>query len=124
MIRKALANYNILSSDKDWLVSIRLPEDAPLKALSAFWPEDDEPEIEGCCPSEIVGLIEERMRYVVSTDRDEKKAAIAWCRENPERLDKEWAAGRVAELNQKIARLQSERNALSKQYELEAEPVG
>ena len=83
---------------KQWVVCMSLPPDAPEPSLKTSWSEADEPDVDGQPPSEVIELMAQRVRQVVSSDREEKQQAIAWVRANAERLDAMWAEGEINRL--------------------------
>ncbi|KCB52854.1 hypothetical protein ACLQ9J_04285 [Bordetella hinzii] len=93
-ITKTLGRYNWASNDKLWCVQMRMPDG---KGLSETWPEDEEPDIEGLPPSQVLDLIEERLKaYLFHSGRDEMLARIAAYREQAEQLDDAWARLQIA----------------------------
>jgi hypothetical protein len=111
---KNLGRYNLCSADKSWSLHLNLPKDAPARGLSQLFDEDQEPQIEGCVPSEIVEMISERLEsYLFSTDRPEKRKVIEWCRANADRLNSEWAKSEIERCKAKIERLQREMSGLA-----------
>ncbi|KKM87472.1 hypothetical protein LCGC14_1268490 [marine sediment metagenome] len=111
MITKSKGRYDLLSSDQQWCVTIRLPNDAPRLALSGMWELDAEPDIEDLPPSEVVEVISERIEsYLISTSREKEREVVQWIRDNAERLDAEWTAGQ-------IKLLESQRKALAERID-------
>lgn len=106
-ITKSLGRYNFCSNDKQWCVTIRLPECAPKQAISETWPEDEEPDTEGQPPSVVIEIIAERLEsYWISTGRDEQRKVIEWARQNATILDDAWAKRKIESLQRQINELQ------------------
>lgn len=102
-VYKTLGRFNVLSSDKQWQVQMRMPDG---KFLSELWPEDEEPDIDGVSPSKILDLIEDRLKwYLFKSRRDETLARIAAYREQAEQLDDAWARRQIANYERLIAGL-------------------
>ena len=121
-ISKSLGVYNLANpGKKQWLVELRVNglRDLPV-ALSATWEEDDEPDIDGLAPSEIMDLLEQRFEsYLIDTSREKKRAALALMRESAEEIDKAWAASRVESLRREVERLNHEIASLTREYSLD-----
>ncbi|MGE8691495.1 MAG: hypothetical protein ACN6PJ_30410 [Achromobacter sp.] len=105
-ITKTLGRYNFANTaEKQWCVQMRMPDG---KGLSETWPEDEEPDIDGVPPSQVLDLIEERLKsYWISTRRDETLARIAAYREQSEQLDDAWARLHIAAYERKIRSLEN-----------------
>lgn len=120
-ISKSLGVYNLAGpGKKQWLVELRVKglRDLPV-ALSATWEEDDEPDIDGLSPSEVMDLLERRFEsYIIDTNREKKRASLAWMRENAEEIDKAWAASRVESLRVEAERLNNQIASLTREYNL------
>lgn len=103
-ISKTLGRYNFANTaEKQWCVQMRMPDG---KGLSETWPEDEEPDIDGVPPSQVLDLIEERLKsYWISTGRDETLARIAVYREQSEQLDDAWARLHIVAYERKIKAL-------------------
>lgn len=94
MVGKSLGKYDFCSNDKQWCVSVKAPDG---KWISETWDEDNEPDIEGLAPSEVIDLIEERLKsYWICTSREEKLARIAGFREVAEQQDHNWAQEQIS----------------------------
>ena len=105
-ITKNHGRYNWLSNDEQWLVVIMLPGG---RQLSETFPDDEEPEISGLPPSEVVELLADRAkRYLLDTEREKKKEIVAWCREHADEIDSEWAKGQIALKQKRIEALKAE----------------
>lgn len=103
-ITKTLGRYNLASNDKQWCVRMRMPDG---KGISEVWPEDEEPDIEGLPPSQVLDLIEERLKaYWFHSSREETLARIAVYREQSEQLDDAWARSLIASLERQIKSLE------------------
>lgn len=87
-ISKNLGRYDLASYDKDWNLSLR----TSYGNISAMFDEEDEPEIEGAMPSEVLDMIEERIEsYWISTSREKDRKKIKEIREHLNELDLIWA---------------------------------
>ena len=121
-ISKSLGVYNLAGPGKrQWLVELRVKglRDLPV-VLSATWEEDDEPDIDGFTPSEIMDLLEQRFRsYLVDPNREKKRAVLALMRESAEEIDKAWAASRVGSIRREVERLNHEIASLTREYSLD-----
>ncbi|MEN5063595.1 hypothetical protein [Achromobacter aegrifaciens] len=104
-ISKTLGRYNFANTaEKQWCVQMIMPDG---KGLSETWPEDEEPDIDGVPPSQVLDLIEERLKsYWISTRREETLARIAAYREQSEQLDDAWARRLIASLERQIRDLE------------------
>ena len=120
-ISKSLGVYNLAGpGKKQWLVELRVKglRDLPV-ALSATWEEDDEPDIDGLSPSEVMDLLERRFEsYIIDTNREKKRATLAWMRENAEEIDKAWAASRVESFRKEVESLNRKIASLTREYNL------
>ena len=120
-ISKSLGVYNLAGpGKKQWLVELRVKglRDLPV-VLSATWEEDDEPDIDGLSPSAVMDLLERRFEsYIIDTNREKKRASLAWMRENAEEIDKAWAASRVESLRVEAERLNNQIASLTREYNL------
>ena len=120
-ISKSLGAYNLANpGQKRWSVELRVMglQDSPL-VLSATWEEDDEPDIDGLSPSEVMDLLERRFgSYIIDTNREKKRAALAWMRENAEEIDKAWAAPRVESFRKEVESLNRKIASLTREYNL------
>lgn len=103
-ITKTLGRYNFANTaEKQWCVQMRMPDG---KGLSETWPEDEEPDIDGVPPSQVLDMIEERLKsYWISTRREETLARIAAYREQAEQLDDAWARRQIEAHDRRIADL-------------------
>ena len=121
-ISKSLGVYNLAGpGKKQWLVELRVKglRDLPV-VLSATWEEDDEPDIDGLAPSEIMDLLEQRFgSYLVDPNREKKRAVLALMRESAEEIDNAWAASRVESLREEVERLNYEIAFLTREYNLD-----
>ena len=120
-ISKSLGVYNLAGpGKKQWLVELRVKglRDLPV-VLSATWEEDDEPDIDGLSPSEVMDLLERRFEsYIIDTNREKKRATLAWMRENAEEIDRAWAASRVESFRMEAERLNNQIASLTREYNL------
>ena len=120
-ISKSLGVYNLAGpGKKQWIVELRVKglRDLPV-ALSATWEEDDEPDIDGLSPSEVMDLLAQRFEsYIIDTNREKRRASLAWMRENAEEIDKAWAASRVESFRLEAERLNNQIASLTREYNL------
>ena len=120
-ISKSLGVYNLAGpGKKQWLVELRVKglRDLPV-VLSATWEEDDEPDIDGLSPSEVMDLLERRFEsYIIDTNREKKRASLAWMRENAEEIDMAWAASRVESFRKEVESLNRKIASLTREYNL------
>ena len=114
-VYKNLGAYNWADrSQKQWQLVVRLDDGS---SISELFPEDEEPEIDGLPPSEVVELISVRNEsYFFRSSREEQRAKIAFVRENAEAIDTSWAAKRIACLRKNIESMQREVDALESAY--------
>ena len=120
-VSKSLGVYNLAGpGKKQWLVELRVNGLRDLPAvLSATWEEDDEPDIDGLSPSEVMDLLERRFEsYIIDTNREKKRASLAWMRENAEGIDRAWAASRVKSFRVEAERLNNQIASLTREYNL------
>ena len=104
-IDKCIGRYDFCHpNEKQWSVTLHLPENAPARHISETWPEDDEPDIyNDTPPSEVAEIIGVRIEdYLFQSDRDKKRKIIEWCEENAEELDREWAKAKIKNLGDTI----------------------
>lgn len=119
-ISKSKGRYDACSHDEEWCVSLQLPAGAPQRRISQMWPHDNEPDVDDLPPSEVIEIISQRLdEYISISGREEDRAVIAWVRENAARLDAEWAASEVLQIEGKIAGLM---NRLEELREMEEQP--
>ena len=120
-ISKSLGAYNLANhGQKQWSVELRVMglQDSPL-VLWATWEEDDEPDIDGLSPSAVMDLLERRFEsYLIDTNREKKRASLAWMRENAEEIDRAWAASRVESFRVEAGRLNNQIASLMREYNL------
>ena len=120
-ISKSLGAYNLANhGQKQWSVELRVMglQDSPL-VLWATWEEDDEPDIDGLSPSAVMDLLERRFEsYIIDTNREKKRATLAWMRENAEEIDRAWAASRVESFRMEAERLNNQIASLTREYNL------
>ena len=121
-ISKSLGTYNLANhGQKQWSVELRVMglQDSPL-VLWATWEEDDEPDIDGLSPSEVMDLLERRFEsYLIDTSREKRRASLAWMRENAEEIDKAWAASRVESFREEVESLNRKIAFLTREYNLD-----
>ena len=107
-ISKILGTYNLANpGQKLWSVDLRVMglRDCPV-GISATWEEDDEPDIDGLSPSEVMDLLAQRFEsYLIDTSRDKKRAVLSLMRENAQEIDEAWAASRVEAIQKETERL-------------------
>lgn len=90
---KTLGSYNWANpSAKQWQLAIC----TTLGSLSVLFDEDAEPEIDDFLPTDILDLIERRIKaYLLYTRRDEELQKIATMRAHGNELNKAWLQTRV-----------------------------
>ena len=120
-VGKSFGAFNLANPGcKQWCVELRvtgLP--GPPVSLAAIWEEDDEPDIDGLSPSEVMDLLERRFEsYIIDTNREKKRATLAWMRENAEEIDRAWAASRVESFRMEAERLNNQIASLTREYNL------
>ena len=116
-IRGQTGNFNwIDSSERLFILSIQLPDGAPVKAIEAMWPAFDKPSWEEKPPSEVASLIYSRTRHYFSTSQDAHRLGARWVAENAVELDRLWARQEVAKRAKRIEKLQSEIASLQRDY--------
>jgi hypothetical protein len=75
--------------------------------VSALWDEEDEPEIGDMLPTEVLSVIEERIKsYWIYTGRDEDLAKVARIREQGAALDTVWVQKKLQQLATEVERWQ------------------
>ena len=120
-ISKSLGAYNWANpGQKQWSVELRVMglQDSPL-VLSATLEEDDEPDIDGFSPSEVMDLLVQRFEsYIIDTNREKRRTSLAWMRENTEEIDKAWAASRVESFREEVEILNRKIASLTREYNL------
>ncbi|CAB3905672.1 hypothetical protein LMG2828_04735 [Achromobacter piechaudii] len=106
IITKTLGRYNFANTaEKQWCVQMHMPDKT---MLSEKWDEDDEPDIEGVPPSQVLDMIEERLKsYWICTRREETLARIAAYREQADQLDDAWARRQIASYERMVDSLKS-----------------
>ena len=98
---KNLGRYNFAGTEKSYCVALH----TPYGNISQTWPEDDEPDISGCLPSDVLDLIEARLKSFLYTSRFEKdKATIAAIREHANELNVLYVKNRIAAARKAIER--------------------
>lgn len=103
-ISKDLGRYNWASTEKDWQVALR----THVGVISQKWPENEEPNIDGLLPTEVLDLIEERLdSYWISTGRERDKAVIATVRESGKEIDAAWLRSKIESHERKLKELRS-----------------
>lgn len=98
---KTFGRYNLCSTAKDYCVTLR----SPYGTISQTWPADDEPDIGGCLPSDVLDLIEARLKtYLYSSHREKDAATIAAIREHANELDVAYVQSRIAATRKTLER--------------------
>jgi len=96
-------------SEKQWAVFF---QDGDVR-LSERWPIDEEPDIDGCLPSDVLDLIEARVKsYWINTRRDEDLLKIAKLRERKLQMDIEFLSERISKKEASLAQLRKQRQYL------------
>lgn len=103
LISKQFGSFNWANyADKSWLLSIRV--DAGV--VSAHFPEDEEPDIDGVSPMDVLWMIEERNKKYLYRGMAEKEApVIQYIKDNQFAVEKEWAESQIKSLQSKSARI-------------------
>ncbi len=105
-ITARIGRYDFCSTDKHCSVNLSLPDGAPQRNLSQMWAVDDEPDVSGMLPSEVVEILSERMESLLfSSSRAADRETVAWCRAHAEELNAEWANDEIARLVRQRERL-------------------
>lgn len=97
---KTLGRYNFADpSEKQWQLYLY----TSFGNFSETFPADEEPETEDCLPSEILDLIEARLKkYLISTRREETLAKMAVVREHASEIDVAWLTKRIDEAEERV----------------------
>jgi hypothetical protein len=121
-IVKYLGNFNWCDrTDKDWQVSIILPNG---EIISMLWAEENEPDIDGMPPSEVVELMKKRSDELwIYTGRDELNRKAAWVAEHAAEIDRDWALSQIDGLTKRIEHMSAEIEILRKSYVCQEEEV-
>lgn len=98
---KNFGRYNFAGTEKSYCVSLH----TPYGNVSQTWPADDEPDISGCLPSDVLDLIEARLKsYLYSSHREKDGATIAAIREHANELDVLYVQNRITAARRAIER--------------------
>lgn len=98
---KDFGRYNFAGTEKSYCVALH----TPYGNVSQTWPADDEPNISGCLPSDVLDLIDTRLAsYVYTSRREQDKATIAVIREHAIELDVLYVQNRIAAARRAIER--------------------
>ena len=101
---KNLGKYNFAGTNKSWCVQLS----SNYGNISELWDEDDEPDCEDLLPSQVLDLIEERLKsYWLRTNREVQRAKIADIREHIKELDTTWIEKEIESHQSKIKDLKS-----------------
>jgi len=101
---KNLGRYNLCSNENDWHLSLHTSGGN----FSETWPEDDEPYIDGLLPSQVMDLIEERLKsYWIATKRDETLARMAVWRERKDDFDLAWLQNKRDNLTKSLGEIET-----------------
>jgi hypothetical protein len=99
---KELGRYDFASNKKDWRVKLV----TPFGNFSQTWSEDDEPEIDDLLPSEVLDLLEKRLKsWWISTGREADLARIAAIREHRREIDIAWLERQIESAEKRAASL-------------------
>jgi hypothetical protein len=86
--------------------------------ISELWDEEDEPEVEDLLPSEVLDLIEVRVKsYWINTDRDNQIKRIAKLREHIAELDIAWVESKLERLRSNVERWETTLRGLRREVE-------
>lgn len=98
---KNFGRYNFAGTEKSYCVTLS----TPYGSISQTWPADDEPDIGGCLPSDVLDLIETRLKsYLYSSHREKDEATIATIREHANELNVLYVKNRIAVARKAIER--------------------
>jgi hypothetical protein len=98
---KDFGRYNFAGTEKSYCVTLR----TPFGNASQTWPLTDEPSIDGCLPSDVLDLIEARLKsYLWTSFRERDGATIAAIREHANEIDIAYVQGRIAAARKAIER--------------------
>jgi hypothetical protein len=102
-INKQFGSFNWANpSEKTWLLSIRVDAGT----VSAHFPENDEPDIDGVSPIDVLCMIEERNKNYLCRGAAEKEApVIQFIKDNQFAVEKEWAETKIKFLQSRSARI-------------------
>lgn len=89
---KTLGRFNWISDNKNWQLVLR----TSAGNASALFAEDEEPDIQGLLPSDVLDLIEERMKRSLRSDMTERLQEIASIRGQIESLNTAWLADELS----------------------------
>jgi hypothetical protein len=110
-ISKALVGPTCFLWKRQWRVTVLAPDG---KLLFAYWPETQEPLVDGFPPSAVVEVIAERNEQVFSVRSREQAARAALCLQYADALDRNWAMAEIqreqkteSEARDRIARLRT-----------------
>jgi hypothetical protein len=97
---KTKGRFNWASNEQEWQVVLRASNGM---GISELWPLDEEPEIDGLPPSEVVEIIAKRLEsYWINTEREAKRKKVEWFRQHAELIDSGWARNRIEGLRKQI----------------------
>jgi hypothetical protein len=103
-IDKQLGSFNWANTrEKSWLVSIRVND---MHSVNAHFPEDEEPDIDGLAPLDVLDLIEMRNgKYLYRGSAKQEAETIKYIRDNAADIEREWAEAEIKELQKESARI-------------------
>lgn len=114
---KHLGRYDFANNVKDWNLSLY----TPYGNVSDMWPEDEEPEIDGLMPSEVLALIEARIKHwIFKSNRSEKLATVEFMRAHANEIDMIYAAHMLERAEKEVKRWYSIRGDLMADAERDA----
>lgn len=113
---KHLGRYSLTNNVKHWSLCLYTPHGR----ISVLFSEDDEPEIDGLLPSEVLDLIEAGMKRWYRPSHAEDAAIIAKIREHKHEIDLEWLESRAVKAEEKAAGLRRQIVDILEEMEAEA----
>lgn len=125
-IRTDCGSYNFADPrEKRWQLHIALYDFGDtVRGVGVTFPEDEEPNVDGLPPSEVVELIAAKLSKLwLNTSRERDNAVVAFIRDNAAWVDRVWATQEIERNQQKIARLSKQNETLTTLYLQENENV-
>lgn len=100
---KTKGRYDLCSTEQEWQIVVRASNGT---TISEIFPGDEEPEIDGLPPSDVVEVIAARLgSYLFKSGRDAEIVKIEWFRQNSEQIDSGWARKQIEDLRSRIDEL-------------------
>lgn len=99
--------FNLCSDEEQIQVVLQLKVGDQRKTISETWALDDDPEVSGLPPSEVLDAIQERLnKYWLNTRREESQKTIDWMRGYLVPMDHAWAKAQIELRQNQIAALE------------------